>query len=411
LFNLGNISPRTVYSVKDGSNQDIRQVIDRMIPIANKQMSKAAQQFKGKNNKETARNIWNFLKHRIRYQADGSEQIVKAPSALVRTKVGDCKSYAIFTSAVLSNLGIPHKIVYTSYSSNPTPEHVYIQINDGYIIDAVWKAFNSEKKPTFKYTRQMNVKGITGIAGSTGTYRAGTGNAMLGAIGAIAKNNAKRAAAIIPLTPARAAFLALVRLNALGLASVINYAWAKSAYQNQGRPGDSPAKSDTLSMWYNLGGRTDSLNAAIRAGETKKAVGNKFVLWLGKKNVPGIKKYAALLKETIDHYVNKRKIDIREKKKVRGIGAEPASTGLAATITAAMPIILAILPLLAALAGRTPSDREFDDVAKTYGDGTTDTPPADYEPKKTAISAGGLTPLLIAGGLAAALLLTGKKSK
>ena len=378
-----------------------------MIPIANKQMIKAAQQFKGKSEKETAQNIWNFLKHRIRYQADGSEQIVKAPSALIRTKVGDCKSYAIFTSSVLTNLGIPHKIVYTSYSSNPTPEHVYITTKNGYIIDAVWHSFNSEKKPTFKYTQNMNVKGITGIAGSTGTYGAGTSNAMLGAIGAVAKSTAKRAAALVPLTPARAAFLALVRLNALGLASVINYAWAKSADQNQGRPGDSPAKSDTLSMWYNLGGRTDSLNAAIRAGETKKAVGNKFVLWLGKKNVPGIKKYAALLKETIDHYVNKRKIDIREPKKVRGIG-EPASGGIAATITAAMPIILAILPLLAALAGRTPSDNEFNNLAKTYGDGTTDTPPANFEPKG-GVMAGGITPLLIAGGLAAALLFMKKK--
>lgn len=378
-----------------------------MIPISNKQMSKAAQQFKGKSNKETARNIWNFLKHRIRYQADGSEQIVKAPSALIRTKVGDCKSYAIFTSAVLTNLGIPHKIVYTSYSSNPTPEHVYIQTNDGYIIDAVWHSFNSEKKPTFKYTRQMNVKGITGIAGSTGTYGAGTSNAMLGAIGAVAKSAAKRAAAIVPLTPARAAFLALVRLNALGLASVINFAWAKSADQNKGRPGDSPAKSDTLSKWYNLGGNADSLNAAIRAGEQKKAVGNKFILWLKKKNFPGINKYAALLKETIDHYVNKRKIDIREPKRVRGIGSAEA---VLAFLVKATPVLLGLLPVIEALAGRTPSDSEFNDLAKTYGDGTTDTPPADFTPSGGAM-AGGITPLLIAGGLAAALLLTGKKSK
>ena len=378
-----------------------------MIPIANKQMSKAAQQFKGKTEKETAQNIWNFLKHQIRYKADGSEQIVKAPSALIRTKVGDCKSYAIFTSSVLTNLGIPHKIVYTSYSSNPTPEHVYITTNNGYIIDAVWHSFNSEKKPTFKYTQNMNVKGITGIAGSTGTYGAGTSNAMLGSIGAISKNKAKRAAAIVPLTPARAAFLALVRLNALGLASVINYAWAKSAYQNQGRPGDSPAKSDTLSLWYNLGGSTDSLNAAIKAGETKKAVGNKFILWLEKKNFPGINKYAALLKETIDHYVNKRKIDIRERKKMRGIGA--AGEEILAFLTAATPVLIGLLPVIMALAGKSPSTSEVQDIAKTYGDGTTDTPPADYEPKKTAFTAGGITPLLIAGGLAAALLFMKKK--
>ena len=255
----------------------------------------------------------------------------------------------------------------------------------------------------------MNVKGITGIAGSTGTYGAGTSNAMLGAIGAVAKSTAKRAAAIVPLTPARAAFLALVRLNALGLASVINYAWAKSADQNKGRPGDSPAKSDTLTKWYNLGGRVDSLNAAIKAGEQKKAVGNKFVLWLGKKNVPGIKKYAALLKETIDHYVNRRKIDIREPKRVRGIGV--TGEEILAFLAAATPVLIGLLPVISALAGRTPSDSEFNDLAKTYGDGTTDTPPADYEPKKTAFTAGGITPLLIAGGLAAALLLTGKKSK
>jgi len=214
---------------------DIRKIIDKMIPVANKQMKSAAKSFEGKSEKQTAENIWNFLKHQIRYQADGSEQIVKAPSALIRDKIGDCKSYAIFTSSVLTNLGIPHKLVYTSYSANPTPEHVYVQTNNGYIIDAVWNSFNSEKKPQYKYKKDMNVKGITGIFGSDGTYGAGTSNAMIGSIGAISKNKVKRAAAIVPLSPARAAFLSLVRLNALGLASVINYAWAKSADQNKGK--------------------------------------------------------------------------------------------------------------------------------------------------------------------------------
>jgi hypothetical protein len=369
-----------------------------MLPLANKQMAKSAKQFEGKTEKETAENIWTFLKHRIRYQADGPEQIVKAPSALVRTKIGDCKSYAIFTSAVLTNLGIPHKLIYTSYSSNPTPEHVYIQTNSGYIIDAVWHSFNSEKKPVFKYTRQMNVKGITGINGSTGTYGAGTSNAMIGNIGAIAKNNAKRAAAMVPMTLPRNAFLALVRLNALGLASVINYAWAKSADQNKGKPGDAPAKSDTLAAWYNLGGNADALNAAIKAGEQKKAAGNKFILWLAEKNIPGAKRYGALLKETIDHYVNSRKIDIREKKGVRGIGMTGAE--IAAAIAAATPVIMAIIPLIAAMASREMSQTELDQ----FNDGTDFTPGAPTQ-------AGGLTPLLIAGGLAAALLLTGKKSK
>lgn len=397
-----------MYSVKDGSNVDIRKIIDKMIPVANKQMKSAAKSFEGNSEKQTSENIWNFLKHKIRYEADGSEQVVKAPSALIRTKVGDCKSYAVFTSSVLTNLGIPHKLIYTSYSANPTPEHVYVQTDNGYIIDAVWHSFNSEKKPTFRYTKNMNVKGITGINGSAGTYGAGTGNAMIGSIGAITKNKVKRAAAIVPLSTARAAFLSLVRLNALGLASVINYAWAKSADQNKGRSGDSPAKSDTLSLWYNLGGEADALNAAIRAGEKKKAVGNKFILWLEKKNFRGINKYAALLQETIDHYVNKRKIDIRERKKVRGIGV--TGEEVLAFLTKATPVLIGLLPIIEALAGKSPSKNEVEDIAKTYGDGTTDTPNADYTPK-SGMMAGGMMPLLIAGGLAAALLLTGKKSR
>ena len=246
----------------------------------------------------------------------------------------------------------------------------------------------------------MNVKGITGINGSTGTYGAGTSNAMLGNIGAIAKSSAKRAAAMVPMTLPRNAFLSLVRLNAMGLASAINYAWAKSASQYKG-PGDAPAKSDTLAVWYNLGGNADALNAAIKAGEQKKAVGNKFILWLAEKNVPGARRYGALLKETIDHYVNSRKIDIREAKAVRGIGSAEAIT---AAIVAATPVIMAIIPLLAALASREPSQAEFNQIAGEYGDGTQFTPGAPTQ-------AGGITPLLIAGGLAAALLLTGKKSK
>jgi len=131
-------------------------------------------------------------------------------------------------------------------------------------------------------------------------------------------------------------------------------------------------------------------------------------LWLAKKNVPGVKKYAALLKETIDHYVNRRKIDIREPKRVRGIGV--TGEEILAFLAAATPVLIGLLPVIAALAGKTPSDNEFNDLAKTYGDGTTDTPPADFTPKG-GVMAGGITPLLIAGGLAAALLLTGKKSK
>jgi len=387
-----------------------------MQPEAVAQMKKASGGFRGSSELESCKNIWNYLKGNILYVADGAEQVVKLPSALIREKDmgADCKSFALFTSAVLSNLKIPHYLIYTSYDQSPTPTHVYCETKSGIIIDAVYHTFNQEKESTYKYKEDMNLRGIAGTNPASKQYS--DGSVYIGSVGSVNKvSGAVHAAQKInpALVTARNAFLLMVRTNILGLASVINFAWAKSASQNPGRPGDSPAKSATLTRWYNLGGDIDSLNAAIRAGEQKKAQGNKFVLWLAKKDRTGAKRYAQLLKETIDHYVNSRKIDIREPKRVRGIGAEPASTGTLTTIITALPVLLAILQQLNTLAGKTPSDSEFDMLSRQYGDGT------DLTPEESSfgggaggsIMAGGITPILIAAGLAAALFLTGKKSK
>lgn len=150
-----NIRKTVLYDKMNATNLDIRKLIDRMLPLAKRQTMLISKNFQGRNNKETARKIWDFLKMRIRYQEDGPNQIVKAPSALIRESVGDCKSYAIFTSAILSNLNISHSLVYTSYNDDPTPGHVYVQLADGTIIDAVWHTFNSEKHSTYKYLKRI----------------------------------------------------------------------------------------------------------------------------------------------------------------------------------------------------------------------------------------------------------------
>ena len=83
----------------------------------------------------------------------------------MRTKSGDCKSYSLFTSAVLNNLGIPNHFVYASYDGSKTPSHIYVETNNGCIVDAVWGRFNSEKKPTYKFKKptDMNINYISGI--------------------------------------------------------------------------------------------------------------------------------------------------------------------------------------------------------------------------------------------------------
>jgi hypothetical protein len=172
---------------RNASNIDLQKAIEAAIPTAVAQMKQRSNEFKGKTEAETCKKIFDYLKNQINYKADGSEQQVRVPSGLIRTRQGDCKSYSVFTSAVLTNLGIPHKLVYASYDPNDsTPTHIYVVTNKGCIIDAVYGKFNAEKKPTFKKLKNMNISYIAGMGknrriGSMGKY--GTGGAC--GIGAV----------------------------------------------------------------------------------------------------------------------------------------------------------------------------------------------------------------------------------
>lgn len=158
-------------------NADIRRAIIQAVPKANQQVSKFAKHFGRNSQRETCKAIFDFLKNEIKYVADGSEQVIKLPSALLSTKVGDCKSYSLLTSAILTNLGIPHHFVLTSYNGDPTPSHIYVETDDGCIIDAVWGIFDNEKRPTYRYevkpNGKMKVKTLSGVG------NAGIGNPLI----------------------------------------------------------------------------------------------------------------------------------------------------------------------------------------------------------------------------------------
>jgi hypothetical protein len=172
---------QTIQVKANASNSDLQRAIEAAIPTAVAQMKQRSNEFKGKTEAETCKKIFDYLKNQISYKADGSEQQVRVPSGLIRTRQGDCKSYSVFTSAVLTNLGIPHKLVYASYDpSDSTPTHIYVVTNKGCIIDAVYGKFNAEKKATSKKYKDMNISYIAGMGknrriGSMGKY--GTGGA------------------------------------------------------------------------------------------------------------------------------------------------------------------------------------------------------------------------------------------
>jgi hypothetical protein len=150
----------------NATNSDLQRAIEAAIPTAVKQMKQKAQEFKGATEEETCKKIFDYLKNQINYKADGSEQMVKLPSGLIRTRQGDCKSFSVFTSSILSNLGIPHKLVYASYDpQDSTPTHIYVMTSKGCIIDAVYGKFNAEKQATNKKYKNMNISYISGIKG------------------------------------------------------------------------------------------------------------------------------------------------------------------------------------------------------------------------------------------------------
>jgi hypothetical protein len=158
----------SVYKSK-ADNKDIRDLLERLVPKAKAQMVEFSQQFKGRTEQETCKKIFDYLKNNFTYVADGEEQIIKLPSALLAKKVGDCKSYSLFTSGILENLGIPYNFIYASYTTNPIPGHVYVTTDKGCIIDAVYGIFNKEKKPNYKYKKNMNVRYMAGMCSDCNT--------------------------------------------------------------------------------------------------------------------------------------------------------------------------------------------------------------------------------------------------
>lgn len=116
----------------------------------NHQTEKFAFQFlKNQNLAELVESIYNFLHDNIQYKIDGLEQKIRSPfcSWNERQTGIDCKSYSVFASCLLTNLGVKHylrKIKQPSFSPDQYT-HVYVvvpvnqkslKLDKYYIIDA-----------------------------------------------------------------------------------------------------------------------------------------------------------------------------------------------------------------------------------------------------------------------------------
>ena len=146
-------------------NPDIITAIENNYSRSVKQVSNYAKQFRSDlGTHQTAYNVWCFLRKKIKYKKDGDTQKIKLPSRfLADSRIGsDCKSFSLFSAAVLGALNIPVSFRYTSYKEDdPTPSHVYITCQDEegkeIIIDGCFNKFDEEKKYQYKIDHKMDV--------------------------------------------------------------------------------------------------------------------------------------------------------------------------------------------------------------------------------------------------------------
>ncbi len=108
-----------------------------------------AESLRRRNDRETLRAVWSFVKDNIRYVRDPiGHELVKSPGAMWESKSGDCKSFSVMIGSILRCLGFRYFYRVARYDpKKPEMGHIYpVAIVDGrkIIVDAVHDNFDEE---------------------------------------------------------------------------------------------------------------------------------------------------------------------------------------------------------------------------------------------------------------------------
>lgn len=364
---------------KSGNTRDIINALARALPVAVAQIEARKYQRPIGNIVHVARKIGELTRRRFKYVKDGlTFQDIKLPSALEETKTGDCKSLSLYIAANLTALGIKNGLRFAAYGTRDVT-HVYNwyldEKNNLHILDACLEGL--KESPNYTKIEDMQTRIIAGVpvlsefseinGPEIGRRRRNRGGGGGGG----------RGAKKLTLAPARGAFLALVAINFRNLAT-------RQAQLMQKNP------NDLKGFWLKLGGDYNKLVDAINKGKSKRPTFGKG-------------------------------------KRVNGIGEDaPSAEGgdTLKTIEKFLPFVGPILTAISALfkknkiedAGTVAPDEvenlgnfEAADAETNEARAVTKTTPGTT----AAPSAFGfkINPLLIAGGLAAAYVLTRKKGR
>lgn len=150
-------------------NQTVNDIVNEVLAaheVFKPDYNAIAGEFYQGNNVETAKALFNFLKKNVQYKIETeANQTTKSPAAIVETAQGDCKHYSGFVAGVLDALtraGIKIDWCYRFASYNfldNQPQHVFVVMKDGgkeYWIDPVLKTFNEKLEPAFFVDKKPN---------------------------------------------------------------------------------------------------------------------------------------------------------------------------------------------------------------------------------------------------------------
>lgn len=156
--------------ITDQSTKDIVNGIVNTLDQYHDEYNKISKYFLGSDVRETAKNIWVFLKNNVPYFIEsGNFQTLRSPSAILSMPMGaDCKSYALFTAGIFESLNfkkdlkVPFAFRFASYKNNSKEfGHVFIvlypETNKEIWIDPVLDKFDDRSK-TPTYYKDKKVK-------------------------------------------------------------------------------------------------------------------------------------------------------------------------------------------------------------------------------------------------------------
>jgi hypothetical protein len=224
----------------DQGTQDIIAELLKSHADQAKEYDKIYSYFVGRNVRQTAKNIFDYLKHNVKYNIEpASRQTLKSPSAIIAqgNQGSDCKGYAQFAGGILDAIkrninGADWCYRFASYNNKKMIQHVFVVVKDKngkeIWIDPVLDQFDVHKPYNYKQDKTPNMA-LYRISGMDQVGKISLKKLSLKNVGKAVKSVAKVAKAVVKVATSATPAGAAKNLIKAGVKKAIKKGAAKAA--------------------------------------------------------------------------------------------------------------------------------------------------------------------------------------